>query len=402
MTVRPALLHAVAVAIALVAAFSVLLFSNPNRLTHDQIVHGTFIARLDDPGAFQGDYLFGDDRIETHNNYFVYGAMQWLRDRFGHQELIYWYFLPVFVATLTIGMYALLWYATRQWLASVLGALAANLYVPYIFMASWGLPGPSEVGPREVFTMFVPLLFLGFVRGAIERRGGLLFGTFAAVGILGNVHLISAFNFALVLGFTFLLWGGLAWQNIRRLALGGAAALLGVFPHLIIYSRFRHLLPRGLAGIDPAAHREAILAVASHTLPLGHLKMFWQWAAVEWYLLWPFVAIFVFMLWRRRSADRPLDRVSVRFVISVIAVNAVISASQWLKFFAFGRAPFFQIPRGMHFLYVVFFLFVGILLAQIIEWLRVRVPPRRLAAVSAAAIVLAVGFVAFRGPWLSE
>ncbi|MBI3305396.1 hypothetical protein HYZ80_03700 [Candidatus Parcubacteria bacterium] len=403
MIVRPAILHAIAVAIAIVAALSVLAFSNPNRLAHDQIVHGTFIARLDDPTAFQGDYLFGDDRIETHNNYFLYGAMQWLRDRLGHQELIYWYFLPVFVGTFTLGMYALLWYATRQWLASVLGALTANLYVPYIFMASWGLAGPSEVGSREVFTMFVPLLFLGFVRGMLERRDWLLFATFAAVGILGNVHLISAFNFALILGLTLIFWGGITWQNIRRIAVGGALALAGAAPYLLAYNRYRHLLPTGLAGVDPAAYRAVVATVAAHTLPAGHWEGLWQWVGREWYLFWPLVAIFVIMLWLRRRAGEGdgLDRLSICFVGAVIAVNAFISISQWVKFYGFGAAPFFQIPRGMHFLYVVLFLFVGILLAQLIAWIRARVPSRRLVALSVAAIVLVAGFVALRGPWLA-
>lgn len=397
MTARPAALHAIAGVLIALAGIAVLWFSHPQRITHDQIVHGTFIAKLNDPAAFQNDYLY-DERANLHNNFFVYRVLRWFSQELGSQELVYWLSLPVLFIVFALGMYALVWRVTRSWVASLATAFVANVHIPYIFMSSWGLPGPSEVGPREFFTMFLPWMALAFLVGFERRDDRYLAAVFFAAGLLGTVHLISAFNLVPVLLLAILVLEGWSWRTLRRLALFAFLALLGVAPYLAEYSRYVHLAPRGFVVPDPGEYAQAVMLVAPHTLPLGHWNMLWQWAVRQWWQTWPLAAIFAIVLWRSRRDQKPVDRFMGVFAGSVIAVNVAISATQWVRWYLFGRMPFFQIPRGMHFLYLPFFLAAGILFAGAVRWARELLEDRRWRRALAVAGVGALAVGVFAGP----
>ncbi len=368
--------HLIPVLTLVFIGVSLLAFSNPNRLTHDHIVHGTFVVKLSDPAAFTGDYLYGDPRIETHDNFFVYRALRWLAAKVGSLEVVYWYALPVLFILFSVGMYALLWTLTQERFASFLTALVANLHIPYVFMSSWGLSGPSEVGPKEVFTAFLPFIFLLLFLGMRTQRTALVMVAFFVAGFLGNVHPISAFYFVPMFVLALFIARGPSWETFRQVFLGAVLAVLGALPYLVTYWSVRWSVPSQVPISDPVAYAQAAMSVARHAFPAEHLAMLWQLAVQRWYLVWPFVAVFIWVLWRRRGRWSFVEHFNLAFVFSVIAVSLVISVSQWVKWYAFGRAPFYQIPRGMHFLYLPLMLAVGIFLADVSTWFRREASPR--------------------------
>ncbi len=382
-------------------AFFIFMLARPNRLAHDQIIHGTFVKRISSPGSFERDFLFGTNRIQLHSNFFLYDFLAWLTARAGDQEIIYRYGVPFLFIVLTLGMYWLVWYFTRSALASFLGALIANTYVPYFFLSVWGLPGPTAVGPKDIYNLAVPPLFLLFFLGLSRADHRLLALAFFIAGAAGNIHIVSAFNLVLIFALATLFTWGISRRTLATLFLLGILALAGAAPFLVVRSQYLGIDadPFG-ASFSAGEYRDAIAAAAPHVMLSGRWGVLVKTLWTDGYLVWPFVITFLagLRIRLRRGAERAypdLERISLRFIYAVLAVNITISLIQITLLYGFGRAPFYQEPRGMHFLYVVFMLYTGFLVHELITLVTRHVSRRlMMRLVGAGALVLFVTAVA--------
>ncbi len=130
-----------------------------------------------------------------------------------------------------LGMYVLLYRQTHSTSVATLVAVASMA----IFSTSrpyWGLGPIFTVTPASLYLSVVPLLALGFVR---THKKPLILVVFFAVGLCGNIHLVSAVNLAAVMFIAMLGLGRLKPGAWLRAGASLAAAVIGASPALYHY-----------------------------------------------------------------------------------------------------------------------------------------------------------------------
>lgn len=392
--------RAVVYAFIAVAGLTLLFFARPNRLTHDQIDRKLVVMAEAQPNPFSEDYLLGSPKRVLVNNHFAFQFFAWMGRLFGSDELGHWALMPVVFTIFTIGFFELTYAITGKILVSLAVAVAANLH-QHVFTAEWGLPGPSNLDPWVFAQALVPYLFLAFYRATGESRAGPMLFVFAGAGLLGNIHILTAFNFIGVAALTYLIRQGVRWQTVATVAAGVALAVLVSAPFLAT-----HYQPdlTHLTNFDPAndEQRAAVLAIAHHVTPAGLWRSLTYWLGERWWTIWPLVAA---MVWvrsqhRRQGGLTSFDRFGFAFIIGTVAFNLGFALLQLARLSILHQLPFWNQPRGVQYVYLVLFPYAGLALAML--WGRLRpwlTPARRLAGACALAIAaLALGWRAW--PWL--
>lgn len=383
-----------------------LFFSNPNRLAHDQIHHKTAILSYENPGIFNGDFLWGDPRSQLTDNYYPFLFFGWLNSFTGGDEMTRWLLLPIIFVVFTIGFFELLFVFSGNLVISLIIAIAANFHIPNTFTAEWGLPGPSELDPWAFYQMFLPVLYFLLVAAIIKSRKILLYITFAFAGLLANLHIISAFYFITPALLTFLLVRGLKKVTIGPAVIAGFLSLLFSLPFLL-----RHYLAGVAPGTsfdpsDPVIYT-AIKESAFHVTLPGRYVNALPWLKDYWFTIWPLIGIFLFILWQHRrlaagDSQRLQDKISVFFVASVISVNVAFSALQIFRYLFLHQLPFWNEPRGLQYVYLVLLPYAAIFLVWL--WSVVQRWFTFQRTILAIIGLVAVGLAAFvrLQPWLGQ
>ena len=143
---------------------------------------------------------------------------------------------PLAVMVFLCGMYALLYRQCRSWSVSVFVAVLSLAVIHSPGGWDWGLGPLATITPAGLYLAVMPFIVLAFLRYAGQWRVALVFGF---VGLMGNVHLVTAMNLTIVLLIVYL---GLrrfepaAWPA----ALGcGLCALAGALPYLWYFLALR-------------------------------------------------------------------------------------------------------------------------------------------------------------------
>jgi hypothetical protein len=145
------------------------------------------------------------------------------------------------------GAFAVFLDLTRvRWAAAFLAALAS---LPMGIPASaeiFGIGPATLIVPRTLFTAAFPLLWWTYVRGLIRDDPRLLNMAFLAVGLLANVHGISAFLLTQILLVVTLFHFGLSRRSILRCIRLGLLAGVGALPLVLM------VLTRPAAPVETA------------------------------------------------------------------------------------------------------------------------------------------------------
>jgi hypothetical protein len=189
-----------------------------------------------------------------------------------------------------------------RWAATLLAALAA---LPIGIPASaemFGIGPATLLVPRTIFTAVFPFVWWGYIRGVTRDDSRLLEVVFLAVGLLANIHGVSAFLLTQILLLLTLFHLGFSPRGILRCLRLGLIAALGALPLGLMFLR----RPRVPLETGPV---EALLEIFQWRNPylypqavlLGHMPSAILHAATILLLVCIPLAIF---LYKKRETER--------------------------------------------------------------------------------------------------
>lgn len=196
---RPRERHGIAVLLfAAIAAATGFLAQTGQDLHVEQIGAATAALRRAQPELYPADPVFGPDDLRRIHP----PLSQTLMERIGianrHQErsVRFGVLAGLIVMLHLCCMYLLVHSQCRSWSISAFVAVLSLAIVTTIGGSATGLGTAESFTPRTLHLAVVPLLVLVLLR-FIDRWPALL--VFACVGLLGNLHLATTLNLALVL-----------------------------------------------------------------------------------------------------------------------------------------------------------------------------------------------------------
>lgn len=247
--------HALAVIVfAVVAAFyGYSAFHDPN-LSHTQVELATGALKSHQDALYKHDLIFGQTGLWKTNSPILYGLldMTLVPTAFRDPSLPFRLMTGVLAMIYLCGMYALLY---RQCMSWSVAAFVAVLSTPVIYSlggAFWGIGALGSCTPRGFCVAVTPLILLAYLRYRTQTRLPLVF---VAIGLLANIHLVSAMNLTIVLLIVYLAEGRFALNRLPMIfwcALGSLAAAL---PYVLYYMALR------LGAVPPDASASYDLAV---------------------------------------------------------------------------------------------------------------------------------------------
>ncbi len=243
-------------------------------LSPEQVDMAAAAVKRHDGSLFAHDPVFGKSELWRIHTPIFQGLLELMLVPTGYRDLT----LPfralagVLLMVYLCGMYVLLYRQCRSWsVAAFVAVLSATVnYTPGD--AHWGVGTLGSAGPAGICIAVTPLIVLAFLRyippagrnDSREDRWRLLL-VFGVIGLLGNLHLVSAMNLALVLLIAYLgraRFHPSGWPMAMGCAL---AAVVGALPSLGYVLMLRAALATAAgppnAHVVHAALEEAGLAV---------------------------------------------------------------------------------------------------------------------------------------------
>lgn len=186
----------------------------------------------------------------------------------GYRDLLLGFRVGTAVQTLLLlaGMYAILFWQTRSWSVSVFTAILAARIIEMPGGGTWGSGSLASATPAGLCLAAWPLVVLAFARYSRPQEGRsptaqwrVIF-VFVAVGLLGNLHLVTAMNMTLVLLIAYVVRQRFSPRCLPIALAAGGAALLAALPYVWYYFSLRAQLSAGQAMPEPGTVKDAIRA----------------------------------------------------------------------------------------------------------------------------------------------
>ena len=282
LTIRRGVGEAVLVAlVALVVSGVLVLLGDAGELRADQNAYNLLVARKLDPTLFTRDALYHHDPDQLHVPWFLDLHAALARRLDGDVELALAWLGWVIGAVFIVGHYVFFRVVAGHPAPAALATLGAITLRNALGGEIWGFNGVGTASTRTMLAGLIPPLLLLFVAA---QRSPWLPGYWGLLGLLFNVHPVSAYHLAQVTAL------GHAWRErfrpraLVQIALGVALFVLGTLPYTVPFFAGRE------GGGAPAEVRaaldyrfpylfypiapNALLSVAFHmALPLGA----WLW-----------------------------------------------------------------------------------------------------------------------------
>jgi len=216
-----------------------------------QVNIATAALKRHEPDLFAADPVFGESGLWKFHTPVFQGLLEIVLVPTDYQEpmLPFRAITGVLIMVYLAGMYGLLYRQCRSWSVSAFVAVLSSTVTYALGRAFWGVGSLASISPQTFCMAAVPLVVLAFLRysglstrrpvpararGARPWRLLLVFGV---VGLLGNLHLVTAMNLTAVLLVVYLgrrRFAPSAWA----MAVGcGLSALAGALPYAWYYFR---------------------------------------------------------------------------------------------------------------------------------------------------------------------
>jgi hypothetical protein len=216
---------------ALVVTALLVLAQSSAGVNGDQQEINVIVEKRLDPSILQRDALYGTPAIYLYTPSFI-----WLQATVAHWRgrdpvaALYALVWPVGVIFL-LGHYVLFRSVAGSPVAAALGAVSALTIRNSLSGDYWGFDGLRSVQPRTLVAAVVPLLLLLFLRW---RRHAAFPVYFLCLGLLSNLHPVSALHLAQVTAGGHILLQRFRWRAIRHVAVGVLLFVLGASPLLFL------------------------------------------------------------------------------------------------------------------------------------------------------------------------
>lgn len=224
--------HLLAVMIlAAVAAGSGYLAMHDSRLSDAQIHVASAAVKSHRPDLYTGDAVLGGRGLWRIHSPLLLGAMNLLLVPTAYEDLTLPFRAVAGVAVMVYlcGMYCLLYRQCRSWSISVLVAVLSVRVTETLAGGFWGVGSLASLTPAGLCLSVSPLVVLALLRYSAQWRVLLVF---AFVGLLGNLHMPTAMNLAIVLLIVYLgrcRFAASAWPTAAGCVL---CAILAALPYV--------------------------------------------------------------------------------------------------------------------------------------------------------------------------
>ncbi len=345
---------------ALVVIFFAALFVNqlavPNLLSHDQLLYELVLLHKAEPQLFPRDALFADEGFRVYYMPFA-PILQAINERTGGSEYTYRLFVPLVFFALASAMFLLLYFERVPWLIS-LGIAFVSTILLRVLMDYWGVPGPSNMVTRFLVLPLYPLIFLTLYKQV--RKFWTLPLLFLVIGFIGNIHQVSAFNMALMLGIGALLTYGFTKKNILQLCAGFVLFVIALSPVFITKIL---LYPADPLTVNDEAYIEALDIAHSHLTPSGMAGVYREFFITNGVTVWPLIIVFFFVLFfhRKRGEIEERDVWSRNLFWAVVLITLGTTLINQLVLRVLHQKTYFVYePRAFQLIYPILYLYVGI------------------------------------------
>lgn len=323
-----------ALILAAVAAVSVILAVADSQLSSSQMDIMSAALKRHQAELFQHDPVYGQSELwRFHTPIFqVMMELVLVPTRYRDLTLPFKAMVGLTVIVYLAGMYALLYRQTRSWSISAFTAVLSLMVVQALGNNFWGIGSLESITPANLVLAMTPLIVLAML--TYEERWQLLL-VFGAVGLTGNLHLVTAMNLTIVLLIVYLgrhRFSAASW----RMAAGCALfALIGAFPYAFYFITLRlELTPAG-AGTSREAIQQAMNLAGLEVVYPALLRPMLGWLPVLAALMIPALAVLTRM---ERFRTRNLN-VWVWFMIAAGTLSLVMPGASQLVGAAAGKGP---------------------------------------------------------------
>jgi len=309
------------------AALAGYLALHDNELSSPQVNIAAAAVKRHDPGAFAHDPIYGDSKLWLFHTPAYQGMLELVLVPSDYQDLLLPFRAAVAVQTLLLlcGMYALLFWQTRSWSVSVFTAVLSVRLIDALGGAVWGSGPLASVTPAGLCLAAWPLVVLAFARYSRPEPGAgplaqwRVILVFAVVGLLGNIHLVTAMNMTLVLLIAYVVRHRFSPRCLPVVLGAAAAAFVAALPYAWYYFGLRARMTAGQAA-PPAGTLFDAIRVGELTLFYPELlKSLLDWRVLAGALVlgMPGVAVLV-------KIERYITQ-NVRLWVGLIAGSLVVS-----------------------------------------------------------------------------
>ena len=358
------------VLLALLLAGGLVLLGDPD-LRGDQNAYNLLVAKKLAPDLFARDALYRHDPDVLHVPWFLDVQAALARRTGGDVERalawLGWLMGALFIA----GHYAFFRVVSGRPLPAALATLGALTVRNALGGEVWGFDGVPSAATRTILAGLTPPLLLLFLWW---RARPTLPGYWALLGLLFNVHPVSAYQLAQVTAVAHL-WTERSVRSLVQVALGAALFVVGALPYVIPFFAAR------VGGGEPSTVRAALDYRFPYLLyPIAPNALL----SVAFHMALPLGAWLAWRRWRRpHPVLTPLAPVMAAAVVLGFGATAAIQA--------LGAAldrPYADIQE-LRVLRLLYPIALGALALLYARWLERRTP----AAIAAVAIVVLLSLV---------
>ena len=227
------------IAVSALAAWAAL--ADP-KISPVQVNIGCAALKESQQEPFTGDQVFGKSDLWQFYTPVLLGVLKLVLVPTHYADVVLPFRLMVGPTVLLFlgGMYALLYRQTRSWSVSAFVAVLSATVVYVLGGANFGLGTLATMTPQDVLLAMTPLIVLAYLNYEEHWR---LVLVFLFIGLMGNVHLVTAMNLTLVLLIVYLGRHGFRPRAWATAAVCGLCSLLAAAPYMGYYLGLRLNIP---------------------------------------------------------------------------------------------------------------------------------------------------------------
>ena len=271
-----------------------------------------------DHTLFAGDPVFGNSELWQFHTPVFQGVLELALVPTGYKDptLPFRALAGLTALLLMGGMYALLFRQTRSWSISLFVAVLSMTVTEVLGRAFWGVGPLATITPPTIYLAMTPLIIMAYLN--YEERWQIVL-VFGFIGLMGNLHLVTAMNLTLVLLLVYLARHRFALSAWPTALACGVTALAAASPYALYYYGVRwHLTPTN-AHVDVGAIYQAFQVGGQELLYPALLKGLLDWDLLIKGTILAVVAIMVLLrLERFQVRDRSFW---LYMIIAVLVVS---------------------------------------------------------------------------------
>ena len=257
-----------------------------------------------EPGLYAGDGVFGGGGLWQFHTPMFQSVLELSLVPTGYEDptLPFRILAGMTVLLFLVGMYLLIFRQTGSWKVAVFVAVLSMTVTHMLGGAFWGVGPLKTITPPTIFQAMTPLIVLAYLH--YERRWQIVL-VFAFIGLMGNMHLVTAMNLTLILLMTYLARQRLTASAWPVAAACGITSLTFAVPYVLYYVGVRHQLNVLGGPSDPAVIVQAFQAGKMALLYPALLRNLLDWdMTIRVLVLGVIAAMVLLRLERFRVRDR--------------------------------------------------------------------------------------------------